>query len=384
MWCTSRRVTGLCVAGLLPAGFRPSNQEDGLMRLRVFAALFAMTLLTAWPARAQEQRGSIEGVVKDSSGAVLPGVTVEAKSPSSGVLSTTSNETGNFRFPSVLPGTYEVSASLAGFKPAKVADVEVKLGSMKSVEFSMQLASVSENVTVTAESPIVDVKSSGKSTNIRAEQVSLLPHNRDFTSLVTQAPGVNSESKSAGVMIDGAAAAENRYVIDGIETTNIVGGLSGQNILADFVEEVQVKSTGYPAEYGGSTGGVINVLTKSGTNNVHGSGSIFTQGSGTTGANNQTLRAGFGDPTKAEYHTFPEDDVQRFEPGGSLGGPVLRDKMWFFGAYQPARTTTKRHVDASTSGIATAVTHDQTQKAEVQYLSGNVTNQFGSKLRTRV
>src|SRR4029077_4088883 len=172
--------------------------------LRVFAALFAMTLF-AWPASAQEQRGSIEGVVKDSSGAVLPGVTVEAKSPNSGLLSATSNESGNFRFPSVLPGTYEVSATLAGFKPAKVADVEVKLGSMKSVEFNLQLATVSENVTVTAESPIVDVKSSGKSTNIRAEQVSLLPHNRDFTSLVTQAPGVNNESKSAGVMIDGAA-----------------------------------------------------------------------------------------------------------------------------------------------------------------------------------
>src|SRR6476646_6174594 len=268
------------------------------MRKRVFAALLAITL-GAWPARAQEQRGSIEGVVKDSSGAVLPGVTVEAKSPSSGVLSTTSNETGNFRFPSVLPGTYEVSASIAGFKPTKVADVEVKLGSMKSVEFSMQLASVSENVTVTAESPIVDVKSSGKSTNIRAEQVSLLPHNRDFTSLVTQAPGVNSESKSAGVMIDGAAAAENRYVIDGIETTNIVGGLSGQNLLADFIEEVQVKSTGYPAEYGGSTGGVINVLTKSGTNNIHGSGSLFFQGSSLTAANNQTLRAVQGDATRA-------------------------------------------------------------------------------------
>src|SRR3954470_17889474 len=127
------------------------------MRIRVFAALLAMTLF-GWPAAAQEQRGSIEGVVKDASGAVLPGVTVEARSGGSGVLSTTSNESGGFRFPSVLPGTYEVSANLAGFKAAKVGGVEVKLGSVKSVEFNMQLASVSENVTVTAESPIVDTK----------------------------------------------------------------------------------------------------------------------------------------------------------------------------------------------------------------------------------
>src|SRR5260221_2585540 len=163
------------------------------MRKGVFAALLAIALFAS-PAVAQEQRGSIEGVVKDSSGAVLPGVTVEAHSGGSGMLSTTSNETGIFRFPSVLPGVYEVSANLAGFKPAKVADIEVKLGSVKSVEFNLQLASVSEAVTVTAESPIVDTKSSGKSTNLRAEQVNLLPHARDFTSLLSQAPGVNNET----------------------------------------------------------------------------------------------------------------------------------------------------------------------------------------------
>ena len=353
------------------------------MRIRTFAALLAIVLV-AWPVAAQEQRGSIEGVVKDTSGAVLPGVTVEAKSGGSGVLSTTTNDTGNFRFPSLLPGVYEVSANLSGFKAAKVADVEVKLGSVKSVEFSMQLAGVSESVNVTAESPIVDTKSSGKSTNIRAEQVTLLPHNRDFTSLVTQAPGVNNESKSSGVMIDGASSAENRYVIDGIETTNIISGVSGQNLLADFVEEVQVKSTGYPAEFGGSTGGVINVLTKSGTNNIHGTAGIQFQGSALTGENNQTLRAVQGDATRAEYHTYPKDDQTRFEPGASIGGPVMQNRMWYFGAYQPAYTETKRSVTASSTGRTDTNPSNTTQKQEVQYLTANVTNQVGQKLRTRV
>src|SRR5262249_16581520 len=151
------------------------------------------------------------------------------------------------------------------------------------------------------------------STNIRAEQVEMLPHNRDFTSLVVQAPGVNNETKSAGIMIDGAAAAENRYVVDGIETTDIIGGVSGKNVLADFVEEVQVKSTGYPAEFGGSTGGVINVLTKSGTNNMNGSLYGYYQGSRLAGASNQSLRAVFGVPTQAEYHTYPKDKNDRFE-----------------------------------------------------------------------
>ncbi|HYT68135.1 MAG TPA: TonB-dependent receptor [Vicinamibacterales bacterium] len=353
------------------------------MRLRVFAALLAITLF-AWPAAAQEQRGSIEGVVKDSSGAVLPGATVEARSGGSGVLVATTDSTGSFRFPSVLPGTYEVTANLAGFKVGKVSNVDVRLGSVKSVEFSLQLATITEAVTVTAESPIVDVKSSGKSTNLRAEQVALLPHGRDFTTLVTQAPGVNYESKSSGVMIDGAAAAENRYVIDGIETTNIIGGLSGQNVLADFVEEVQVKSTGYPAEFGGSTGGVINVLTKSGTNNLHGNVLTFYQGSRLNGKNNQTLRPVLGHADQAEYHTYPKDKVDHTEPGASIGGPIMTNRMWYFGAYQPTYETTKRHVDSSTSGNTPSNASDTQNKDQVQYLTANTTNQFGNRLRTRV
>src|SRR5947208_13627355 len=143
------------------------------MRLRTLAAVLAAVLL-AWPAAAQEQRGSIQGIVKDASGGVLPGATVEARSAGSGVLSAVADAGGNFRFPSVLPGTYEVTATLSGFKPAKVPDVMVTLGSVKSVEFNLQLATVTEAVTVTAESPLVDVKTSAKSTNIRAEQVDLL------------------------------------------------------------------------------------------------------------------------------------------------------------------------------------------------------------------
>jgi Carboxypeptidase regulatory-like domain/TonB dependent receptor/TonB-dependent Receptor Plug Domain len=358
------------------------------MRFRTFVALVVVSLL-AGPAVAQEQRGSIQGVVKDTSGAVLPGATVEARSPGSGVLSTVSDAAGNFRFPSVLPGTYEVAATLSGFKPAKVPDVTVTLGSVKNVEFNLQLASVTEAVTVTAESPIVDVKSSTKSTNIRAEQVELLPHGRDYTSLLTMAPGVNNEVKSApagqaGIMIDGAAAAENRYVVDGIETTNIIGGLSGKNVLTDFVEEVQIKSTGYAAEYGGSTGGVINVLTKSGTNVFHGSALAYYQGSRLQGEPNQTLRAVFGVPTQAEYHTYPKDKVDRFEPGVSLGGPIMRDRAWFYGAYQPAHTKTTRTVNAQTSGIASANASTTTNKDDIQYVTANGTNQFGNKLRTRV
>ena len=164
------------------------------MRARTLAALMAVLLL-AWPVAAQDQRGTIEGTVKDASGAVLPGVTVEAKTTAGNVLSTTTDSSGAFRFPTVAPGVYEVSANLASFSPGKFSDVTVGLGQVKRLEFALSLAGVAETVSVTAESPLVDVKQSARQTNIRAEQVELLPHGRDFTTLVTQAPGANQEAK---------------------------------------------------------------------------------------------------------------------------------------------------------------------------------------------
>jgi len=140
---------------------------------------------------------------------------------------------------------------------------------------------------VTAESPIVDVKSNTKATTISSDRVDLVPHNRDFTSLVTQAPGANNEPKSGGISIDGASASENRYVVDGVETTNIINGTSAKPVIADFVDQVQIKSSGYPAEYGGSTGAVVNVITKSGTNSFSGNVLGYWQGNGLVGSCNQ-------------------------------------------------------------------------------------------------
>jgi hypothetical protein len=239
------------------------------MRVRTLAALM-VALLLASPIAAQEIRGSIEGVVRDSSGAVLPGVTVELKSEGGAVLSTTSDSTGSFRFPTVAPGTYVVTATLASFMPGTVNDVRVGLGQIKKVDFALALQGVTESVQVTAESPLVDVRQTARQTNIRAEQVELLPKGRDFTTLVTQAPGANNETKLGGLSIDGASAGENRYIVDGIETTDLQSGISGKRLIADFVEEVQVKSSGYTAEFGGATGGVVNVVTKSGSNSLRG------------------------------------------------------------------------------------------------------------------
>ena len=242
------------------------------MRIRI-VVLFTAALALAWPAAGQEQRASIEGTVRDSSGAVLPGATVEARNVAQGGVATTvSDGSGVYRFPTLAPGRYSVSANLQGFTAARADNIELLLGQIKRVDLALTVSGVAESVQVSAESPLVDVRQSARATSIRDEQVELLPKGRDFTTLVTQAPGANTEQRLGGLSIDGASAGENRYIIDGVETTDLQNGTSGKQLIADFVEEVQVKSSGYTAEYGGATGGVVNVITKSGTNAFHGSG----------------------------------------------------------------------------------------------------------------
>jgi hypothetical protein len=241
-----------------------------MFRRAVYA--LACVLALSLPALAQEQTGSITGIVKDTSGAVLPGVTVEAKSLSTGAVASTAvtDGSGAFRFPGLRPGKYEVMAKLQGFTPAKMENIDLRLGQILTVDLALAVGGVTETVSVTAESPIIDTKQAARQSNIREEQIALLPHGRDFTTLATQAPGANNEAKLGGLSIDGASAGENRYIVDGAETTNLQSGLSGKNLIVDFVDEVQIKSSGYTAEYGGAMGGVISAVTKSGTNDYHG------------------------------------------------------------------------------------------------------------------
>ena len=245
----------------------------------------------AAPAAAQEQRASIEGTVKDNTGAVLPGVTVDAKNLSQGgVASAVSDAGGYFRFPSLAPGAYEVTAKLSGFTPKTFSRVELTLGQTKVLDMALGVSGLSETVQVTSEQPLIDIKSSQRSYSITPISSRTCPKGRDFSTIVTQAPGANFEAKSNGISIDGATAGENRFIIDGIETTNPQTGMQGKRMALDFVQEVQVKSSGYAAEFGGSTGGVINVIARSGSNDFHGDANIYYNNDGLNGAERQTLR----------------------------------------------------------------------------------------------
>ena len=202
---------------------------------------------------------------------------MEARADGGAVNTEVTDATGVYRFQALVPGKYEITATLTGFQPQKSSQVVLQLGQILKQNFALAIAGVSEAVQVTGESPLIDVKQNAASASIQKDVIDLIPKGRDFTSVVTTAPGTNNESRGGGIMIDGASGSENRYIVDGLDTTNMRNGTSRTAVVTDFVGEVQVKSSGYNAEYRAATGGVVSAITRTGTNQFHGElGSYYT------------------------------------------------------------------------------------------------------------
>lgn len=311
-------------------------------------AFLAMGLFVTG-AFAQEQTGGIAGTVVDNQNQPLPGATVEAISEGGGVMRAVTDTNGRFRFPKLLVGKYKVTASLSGFNTVEVSDVVVGLGKEVTLSITLQPGFV-EQVTVTAGAVMVDVTSSATARSFSADEIANLPLPRDYAAVVNLAPGAEYEAFLGGISVDGASGSENRYFIDGVDTTDPLEGTQGQGMVIDFVQEVQVKSAGYMAEYGGALGGVINVVTKTGTNQFAGSvgllyrsdaldeearwGGVSTYASYTDGR-----VCGPGLPCRVKYNGDKYDIV---EPTLTLGGPILRDKFWFFLGLDSRRSDIKR------------------------------------------
>jgi outer membrane receptor protein involved in Fe transport len=357
------------------------------MRLRTLAAVLAVWLL-ALPAAAQEQSGSIIGIVKDPSGAVLPGATIEARSPSAiGVRSTVSDEQGVYRFPALAPGTYEVTATLQGFVASKVTDAVVTLGKQLNVEFTLTLATVTESVTVTSESPIIDTKASAVTATVDAQTIDLIPKGRGLLSVLTQIPGTNNESRGGGLMIDGASGSENRFLVDGVDRTNARTGsasaVSGTEVVVqDFLDQVQVKQSGYNAEYRAALGGVVNAVTKSGSNQFHGSAASYYTSNDWQGSIRPTLRSVPSDASKAEYVTIPRDEGHQTDVVLQLGGPIWRDKGWFFVGYAPQYYPSERTVRWANPGNFPATQTFETD-GNNKVANYNATTQLTNTVRAR-
>jgi hypothetical protein len=351
-----------------------------MRKLLCLVGIMAAACAFAPPAAAQETRGSIEGTVKDTSGAVLPGVTVEARSPALVSAQTTVTDgEGAYRFPALPPGIYEVTANLSGFQPAKTANIELQLGRVLKVDFGLKVGGLTETVQVTGEPPVIDVKQNAATVSIDKELIDRIPRGRNFTSVITTAPGTNDEAKAGGLQIDGASGAENRFVIDGLDTTSLTSGQSQKELLVDFVDEVQVKSSGYNAEYRATTGGVISAITKSGSNQFRGDAGWYYSNSDWNGHVRPSLRLNPSDQTKSEYITTPRDPSYDSDMVLDVGGPILHDRAWFFAGYAPQVSRAKRTVTFNSTHETKTFRNDSTDH-NVNY---NVTTQLLNNLRVK-
>ena len=297
---------------------------DHLRRRAIPAVVFALLLLAAGAADAQTT-GRLVGKVMDASSAALPGVVVTVTSPVlQGVNTTTSDAEGNYRFLQLPPGTYKVKADLQGFNTLEQPSVDVGLDRTVTVNLTMQIASIAETVQVLAASPVVDTQGTTTGVTAKAEVLNRLPIQRDIYSVARIAPGATQDA--VGPSIFGSTGAENQYIIEGLNVTGLEAGGQAKNLNFDFVDSIEVKTGGLPPEYGRITGGVINVITKSGGNKFDGSLFGFNSGGG--------LQANDDTASKRPQTTTTVANIDsRWDLGGTLGGYMVKDHLWFFGSY---------------------------------------------------
>jgi outer membrane receptor protein involved in Fe transport len=301
-------------------------------------AVLAVLLLLGGPvAVAQETTGSITGLIVDAQGLAVPGVTVTVTGPQ-GAKTAVTEASGRFSVPFLIPGTYSVRTELQGFKSLERQNVNVGLGQTVELNLKMEVGGLSETVQVSSASPIIDTSSTTIGANIDSELLSRLPVGRRFSDTLYIAPGVSTGGTvgQANPSISGASGLENQYVVDGVNITNqgygalgsysIVFGSLGNGTPFDFMKEVQVKSGGYEAEFGQATGGVVNVVTKSGSNNLRGTVFGYSRPSGLESDYTQV------DTPNGTVNTTGS---QLSDVGVEAGGPVLRNKLFFFGAIDP-------------------------------------------------
>jgi len=272
--------------------------------------------------------GGLIGKVSATDGQGLPGVTVTATSPAlMGQKTAISDVDGNFRLLLLPPGTYELKFYMSGFQTITRKDVVVKLGHNYTVNQTLKPDKLEETIVVVAEQQLIDSTSTTTGENWSTDYVASIPTERNIGSILAITPGVTrAEGPSGGMVIAGASGTESSYIIDGMNTTDIELGTQGKQMNFDFIEEIQIKTGGYEAEYGRATGGVVNMITKSGGNEF--SGSVFYY-------MKDSSMASDGEEPWFGTNYLGRDE---FDFGVTLGGPIIKDKLWFFVAYNPTTT----------------------------------------------
>ena len=287
----------------------------------------AALCLIAVPALAQQQ-ASISGRVVDASSLGLPGATITVTSQSTGFTRTVvTAETGGYAVPNLEPGIYSILIELPGFTSVRRPDVQLTAGTALTFEFRMDIAAIEQEVIVTAEAPLVETTSNQLGGSLSSREIEEIPSNfRNFTALTQLVPGITpnpaaSTFEGGQVVANGTPSQQNVYLIDGMyNNDDRLGGSQGTQVrvVLDNIEEYQVLSNQYSAEFGGGAGAIINMITRGGTNNFNGRAYTYFRDD-RFNARGHFLPAG-----------APKPDERTLQTGFALGGPVLRDRAHFY------------------------------------------------------
>ena len=337
-----------------------------------------IALMVSPSAFAQETTAGIQGTVKDPSGASVANATIEVSGASLiGVRKVKTDESGVYRITALPPGNYTLTVTVPGFRTFKQGGIALAVGRLPNLDVKLEVGAVAETVEVTSTVTTVDTTTSNVAIAMEREALQNLPTGRSFQSVIPFAAGARQEplqssrtARDNGFQIDGASDSENVYMIDGVNTTDNQNGGVGKNFQMDFIQEVQIKSSGYEAEYGGALGGVVNAIPKHGSNEWHGGlmayirtnslnaidacASGYTSGGVGTFLGYSTVCGLRLNPTlpslssarrldgTPEYYIPAKDQRHIMEPGFQIGGPLVSNKLWLFSSYIPDMDTIHR------------------------------------------
>jgi hypothetical protein len=313
----------------------------------------------------------LNGTVTDQSGAAVPNAKVTAANPQTGLSRTTqTTDVGLYSFPRLPVGSYDLTVEVQGFKASKRTGVPLEIGSVATIDVKLEVGNAQETVSVTAEAPVVETTRSSAASNVTEKAVANLPVNgRNFIDFTTLTPGVVRDTRGGDLSFAGQRGPSNTLLVDGADANNLffgqaVGrtGFRPYAFSEDAVQEFQVNTSGYAAEIGRAGGGAVNVITRSGTNSFHGSAFEFYRDKGMNANTFVNNRSGV---KKLPYH------FNQF--GGTLGGPVKKDRLFFFFSYDGQRNTSNQIVVPNIQPTGAALTALQKYLAPYkQGLNNNV------------
>jgi outer membrane receptor protein involved in Fe transport len=353
-----------------------------MSRLLQRLAFITLALATTVPSvHAQTSLATLRGKVTDQQGAVLPGATVTARQTETNTVRTgVSNETGQYYVPSLPAGSYEISIELQGFSTSKRA-LTLRVGQEASADFTMAIGAMSETVQVTGAAALVETTTALGSMIDRKEIDNLPTIDRNFAGLAQMAPGVSSSGGgSMGFGAAGQRQYQNQIFVDGATNAQQFYGTQAESVPQDWVQEFQVMTSGYSAEFGQATGGVLNVITRSGSNIFQGRGYGFYRSSKW----DQGPFAGrFVNNEPVFLDAPPPYHNSRF--GGFLGGPLMKDRLFFFGGVESYTNNQSAILSISdywrAQGLASVIPAENTNRVYMGKVDANISQKTRLSLR---